>query len=107
MPPESERVNGTWQTVEIGGKPADVYVPPLTAGGRPRFGVLFLHPLGQETLVGDVAFTSLFDEHRLACVAPHAGRSWWVSRVCPDFDPVLTPERHLLDHVLPYFQSTW
>ncbi len=97
-------MNGTWYSADIAGKPADVYTPP---GGRPRFGVLYLHPFGLETLVGNTAFTRLFDELRLGCVCPHAGRCWWADRVCRDFDPVLTPERFLLDHVVPYFQTTW
>jgi S-formylglutathione hydrolase len=98
-------MNGTWQTVDIAGKPADVYTLP--GGARPRFGVLYLHPVGLETLVGNTAFTHLFDELRLACVCPHGRRCWWTDRVCPEFDPTLTTERHLLDHVLPYFQATW
>src|SRR6516225_4695671 len=98
-------MNGTWQTIDIAGKPADVYALP--GGVRPRFGVLYLHPVGLETLVGNTAFTRLFNELRLACVCPHGQRSWWADRVCPEFDPSLTAERYLLDHVLPFFQATW
>jgi S-formylglutathione hydrolase len=97
-------MNGAWSAVAIAGKPADVYDPP---GGRPRFGTLYLHPVGLETLPGNAAFTALFDELRLACVCPHGGRCWWADRVCGEFDPHLTPQRHLLDHVLPYFQARW
>src|ERR1700709_2257471 len=82
------RMNGTWTRVEIAGKPADVFDPP--GEQRPRFGVLFLHPVGQETLSGTPAFTSLFNELRLACVCPAGGFSWWADRICPDFDPVVT-----------------
>src|SRR5262245_50757181 len=96
-------MNGTWQTVDLAGKPAAVYTPPQ----RPRFGVLYLHTYGLETLEGNPAFTRPFDELRLACVCPHGVRSWWADRVCSEFDPVLSAERHLLTHVLPYFESTW
>lgn len=34
-------------------------------------------------------------------------RSWWADRVCPEFDPVLTAERHLLDNVLPWMRERW
>jgi S-formylglutathione hydrolase len=98
-------MNGTWHTRDLAGKRADVYeLPP---GARPRFGVLYLHPVGLETLVGDAAFTRLFDELGLACVCPHGQRSWWTDRNCPEFDPYLTAERYLLDHVLPYFRTAW
>jgi hypothetical protein len=98
-------MNGSWQTIDIAGKPADVYTPP--GESRPRFGVLFLHPFGLETLVGNNAFTHLFDAFRLACVCPHTARSWWADRVCAEFDPVLTAERHVLTNVLPYAAQTW
>src|SRR5437867_6228416 len=65
-------MKGTWTRTEIAGKPTDVYEPPATPGADAtrlaRFGVLYLHPFGLETLVGNTAFTRLFDELRLACV---------------------------------------
>jgi S-formylglutathione hydrolase len=97
-------MKGTWSRENLAGKAADVYQP---AGSAPRFGILFLHGHGLETLRDRPAFTRLFDELRLACVCPHGQRSWWVDRVCPEFDPVLSPERHLLDQVLPFFQERW
>ena len=98
-------MDGTWTCVTIAGKPADVYDPPGPA--RPRFGVLFLHGAGRETLAGNAAFTELFAELRLACVCPHGERSWWGDRLCAEFDTALTPERYLLDRVLPYFAERW
>jgi pimeloyl-ACP methyl ester carboxylesterase len=98
-------MNGTWTRVDIAGKPADVY--DLRGGERPRFGVLFLHPVGQESLDGNAAFTSLFDELRLCCVCPAGGFSWWADRICPDFDPIVTAAHYVLDSVLPFFASHW
>jgi pimeloyl-ACP methyl ester carboxylesterase len=95
-------MSGTWSRVDLHGKPADVYDMD-----QPRFGVLFLHPYGLETLANRPAYTRLFDELKLACVCPHTMHSWWTDRICPEFDPRLTAERHLLDHVLPYFQTRW
>jgi S-formylglutathione hydrolase len=97
-------MNGAWSVVEIAGKQADVYDPP---GERPRFGILYLHPLGLETLHANAAFTALFDELRLGCICPHAGRCWWADRICPEFDAKITPERYLRDAVVPYFQTRW
>jgi S-formylglutathione hydrolase len=96
-------VSGTWTKVEIGGKGADVFEP----GGKPRFGVIHLHGVGLETAAGNDAWTTPLAELGLACVCPHGQRSWWADRVCAEFDPHVTPERYLLDRVLPYFRDRW
>lgn len=96
-------MNGAWTQVSIAAKPADVYDPP----SDPRFGILFLHGIGLETLPERPAFTRLFAELNLACVCPHGKRSWWGDRVCAEFDPSLTPERHLLENVVPFFDKRW
>jgi S-formylglutathione hydrolase len=95
----------TWQRLEIGGKPADVYEPPGVSA--PRFGVLFLHAVGLETLVDNATFSRLFERFKFACVSPHGGRCWWADKVCPEFDPVVTAEKHLLQHVVPFFRERW
>src|SRR5947199_7058855 len=98
-------MGGSWTRVTIAGKEADVYDPP--GEGRPRFGVLFLHGVSLETLADNPTYTRLFAELRLACVCPHGRRSWWGNRVCAEFDPKVTPERYLLDNVLPFFEARW
>src|SRR5437660_12224427 len=98
-------MNGTWSTLDIAGKSADVY--DLAAGGKPRFASLYLHGSGLETLRDRTAFTRLSDEWRLACVCPAGQLSWWVDRICPAFDPHRTPERHVGDSVLPFFAQRW
>ncbi|HKB35352.1 MAG TPA: alpha/beta hydrolase-fold protein [Gemmataceae bacterium] len=98
-------MNGAWTTLDVGGKPADIYDPP--AGVKPRFGVLHLHGLARQTLRDRPVFTRLFDELRVACVCPHGQRCWWADRSCPEFDPTLTPERHILQNVLPFFAQRW
>jgi S-formylglutathione hydrolase len=98
-------MNGAWTILDIGGKPADVY--DLANGIAPRFGILHLHGAGLETLVNRPAFTRLFDELKVACICPHGQRSWWTDRVCTEFDTHLTPERYLLDQVLPVFRQRW
>ncbi|HZZ81314.1 MAG TPA: alpha/beta hydrolase-fold protein [Gemmataceae bacterium] len=98
-------MNGAWTDITLAGKTVEVYDPK--PGARPRFGVLFLHPLGLETLRDRRAYTEIFDKLNLVCLCPHGQRSWWVNRVCGEFDPGLTPEKHLLDNVLPHFQERW
>src|SRR5947209_3079985 len=98
-------MSGAWFPVEVGGKPVDVYDPP--GPGRPRFGLLYLHSYGLETLADNATFTGLFARHNLACACPQGMHSWWADRLCPEFDDHVTAERHLLDNVLPYFQTRW
>jgi S-formylglutathione hydrolase len=98
-------MQGTWTSVDIAGKQADLY--DLQGSVRPRFGILHLHGIGLETLRDRPVFTRWLDELQLACICPHGQRSWWADRVCTEFDPRLTPERYLLDHVLPFFHQRW
>lgn len=96
---------GGWSRVEIDGKTADVLDTP--GNDRPRFGVLFLHPVGRESPADSPVYTAELTRHRLACCAPQGGRCWWTDRVCPDFDTNRTPERHLLDNVVPWMRHRW
>jgi esterase/lipase superfamily enzyme len=96
---------GTWSREIVGGKPADVY--ELAGRAKPRFGVLYLHPVGLETLVDRSPFTRLLDELGLVCVCPHGRLAWWTDRICHDFDPRITAERHVIEHVVPFFAARW
>jgi S-formylglutathione hydrolase len=92
-----------WTRDTIGGKVADRYEPP-----EPRpFAVLYLHPESGETPATNALFTAELRAHRLRCLAPHAGRSWWVDRICPTFDPRLTAEAHICQNVVPWMESNW
>jgi pimeloyl-ACP methyl ester carboxylesterase len=96
-------MDGTWTTTDIAGRPADLYEPAT----RPRLAVLSLHDADGQTLRGRDAFTRPFSELGLACVCPHAGPSWWVDRPTPAFPGPLTPERYLLDQVVPWLHDRW
>src|SRR6516162_4244766 len=96
-------MSGTWTVVDLAGKPADVHDPPA----RPRFGLIYLHGVGLFTLPDRPAYTSLLAELNLACVCPHGQRSWWADRVCTEFDPRLTPERYVLNEVVPFVERRW
>jgi S-formylglutathione hydrolase len=98
-------MSATWAAVEIAAKVADVYEPPCPK--RPRFGLLYLHGAGLETLRDNPVYSALFAELGLACVCPHGGLCWWTDRICIDFDPAVTPERHLLGAVVPFFRERW
>jgi S-formylglutathione hydrolase len=96
-------VAGVWSKHSVAGKAVEVFDPARP----PRFGILFLHAETLDTIRGRPAFEDLLDQFSLACVCPHVGRSWWLDRVCSEFDRQLTAERHLLDNVLPLFKTRW
>lgn len=96
-------MSGVWQTIDIAGKPADIFTPE----GKPRFGVLFLHDEDGETLRDRFVFTQLLGELRLACLCPHGKQSWWLDKVCAEFDPTVSAEGHVVERVRPYFAERW
>jgi S-formylglutathione hydrolase FrmB len=46
-----------------------------------------------------------FDKHGLAVVVPWTKRSWWTDRICREFDPHISAQRHLLENVLPFVEK--
>jgi S-formylglutathione hydrolase len=98
-------MNGTWTSVAISGKRAAVYQPE--AGSRPRFGLLYLHDRDGKPLQERPVYTALFDELNLICLCPLAGPSWWTNRIWTEFDATLSPERHVLERVLPFLKERW
>ncbi len=93
-----------WVNISIAGHDVDIFEP---SSGSPRFTLLYLHAVGQESLAENAVFTAQLEKHRLACVAPRGGRSWWADRICSEFDDSITPERFILDSLVPYIRERW
>ncbi len=91
-----------WSTADILGRTARVFEPDAL-----RFALLFLHPVGGESISDNPAYTAELSRHRVACCEPHAGPYWWADRIASAFDAELTPERFLLDHVVPWISERW
>jgi pimeloyl-ACP methyl ester carboxylesterase len=94
-----------WQTQEIDGKPADLFIPSRETARR--MAVLFLHGHGQVTLRSSQAYTRELDRHGLRCICPMGKRSWWSDRPCAEFDPVLSAQAYLRERVLPWLAAQW
>lgn len=92
-----------WSTVELAGKPAHLFEP----SGPRRFALLFLHPVGMESISTNTAYTEQLARHGVACCEPFGARGWWADRVCAEFDEQITPERHLLNSVVPWMAERW
>ena len=87
-----------WESTSIGARSTDVFTP----ADRARFVLIFLADIEGVTLRENPVWTSLLNEHRLACVCPDGDESWWSSRVCSSFDATQSAEDYLLDDVLPW-----
>ena len=95
-----------WQSAEVDGRRVEWFVPSETNSQEPPAGVvLFLHGHGGVTLANNPTFTRLFEKHRLVAVCPEGKRSWWLDFVCPEFDPEVTPQRWLLDTMVPWIEQ--
>ena len=87
-----------WESIDIGGRSADVFTP----ADRPRFVLLFLPHFDRVTLKDNFVWTTLLAATRFACVCPDGGESWWSDRICPSFAHNQSAESYLLDEVLPW-----
>jgi S-formylglutathione hydrolase FrmB len=96
---------GSWLEIALHGHPCDVFEP--AAPQADGFAVLYLHGVRLNRLSDNAVFTSLFDQHGLRAICPHTQRSWWTDRICAEFDPQLTAEKHVLDNVLPCIEQRW
>jgi pimeloyl-ACP methyl ester carboxylesterase len=91
-----------WVRTEIAGKPVDILDP----GPQAICGILiWLHDELGESPACDHLLTVELQRRRLRCVAPLTGCSWWVDRICPQFDQSLTAEQHLRDNIVAWLHS--
>lgn len=96
---------GTWSTVLIAGKPADVFEPAGTP--QPDRAVIYLHGHGLATLKDNPHYEAELQKHGLRCVCPSAQRSWWLPLVCSEFDAELTPFDFVREHVVGWITQQW
>lgn len=94
------QANGHWHQETVAGHPCDLYSPPHE--NRHGYVVLYLHGIHQTRLIDKVPFNQQFDHYDLPVVAPFTGRSWWVDKICPEFDPQISAERFVLERILPF-----
>jgi S-formylglutathione hydrolase len=96
---------GTWSLEKVGGHPCDVYEPrqPSPHG----FVVIYLHGVHLARMAENATYTREFERHGLRVCAPHTGRSWWADKNLPEFDPHVSPQRHVLDRVMAWIAERW
>jgi len=92
-----------WSTHTVASHPVDVYLPPR----RNEHGdvVIYLHGLHENRLNDKQPFLDAFDKHGLAVVVPFTKRSWWTDKICREFDPNISAQRHLVENILPFVEK--
>jgi pimeloyl-ACP methyl ester carboxylesterase len=91
--------------VDVGGHLADVFLP--SGSHLSGCAAIYLHGVHLARLEANQAFSELFDRHGLRVICPRSGPSWWIDRVFPAFDPQLTPEKYVLERVVPWIGEAW
>jgi S-formylglutathione hydrolase FrmB len=97
--------SGTWSEIELAGHACDIYEPPRPAPHG--YAVIYLHGVHLQPLADKPAFVREFDRHGLRVICPRTARSWWSDRICPEFDPQITAERYVVEHVLDWIAEHW
>src|SRR3954468_12929101 len=94
--------SGIWSIEHVAGQACDVYLPPKRSPHG--YVALYLHGVHLNRLDDKAAFMEQFDRHGLAVVAPHTQRSWWTDKICLEFDPHISAEKHVVQNVLPFIE---
>lgn len=96
---------GNWSQITLAGHACDVYEPPQPSPHG--YAVVYLHGVHLNRLCDKPAFISQFDRHALRVVCPHTERSWWADKICHEFDPQITAERYVTQHVMGWIAEHW
>lgn len=94
-----------WSELNIDGHHVELFDPGN--GVEPDGCVLFLHGHGRIRLASNDVYSRLFQQHNLAVICPDGKRSWWMDRVCGEFDEHVTPRKWLLESVVPMIETRW
>jgi hypothetical protein len=87
-----------WSITEVAGHACEIHTPAAPLPGR---AVIYLHGVRERWLHSMTGLRGALERARLPVIAPRAGRSWWLDRILPGFDGNCSPERHVLEHVVP------
>ncbi len=94
-----------WSEIEVDGHACDVFEPKSPS--EHGYVVIYLHGVHLNRLVDKPAFTEQFERHGLRVIAPMTGPTWWTDRISETFDTKISPERYVLDCILPYIEQRW
>lgn len=96
---------GQWTEREIAGHKCHLYEPHEPNGHGQT--ILYLHGTKAARLKYQTGVMQEIERHGLRIIEPLGEYSWWVDRINPQFDPEITGERFVLDHILPFLAEHW
>ncbi|MDB4733366.1 alpha/beta hydrolase-fold protein [Planctomicrobium sp.] len=91
-----------WKQIKIDGKNADVFLPDKRTSDH---AVVYLHAHGEERLSENEDITKLFEQYGYPVICPRGKKSWWLDRICEDFDEQLTPMDYVRTHVVNWIEK--
>lgn len=95
-PSQPDAPRAHWSLIDVAGHPCEVHAPPRPVTGR---AVIYLHGVRERWLQDLDGLRDAIEAARLPVIAPRAGRTWWIDRIVPAFDPGVSPERFVVDAV--------
>lgn len=96
---------GEWREVVVAGHACHLYEP--AAPSPYGYTVLYLQGLRAARIKYRTPIMEEFERHGLRVIEPEGDHSWWVDRISPRFDPAITGERYIVDHVVPFLKAHW
>jgi S-formylglutathione hydrolase FrmB len=97
--------SGNWSEIDLAGHSCRVF-EPSTPTPHNRV-IIYLHCSRSASLRNYPEFTQQLENHGLRVIEPVTGQSWWTDRIWPEFDPQITAEAYVLQHVVPYAAERW
>jgi len=85
-----------WSTITVAGHTCELFEPPGAERGR---ALIYLHGVKETWLQDSAGLCDAIEAAGLPAIAPRTGRSWWLDRIMPAFDRMITPERFVLEQV--------
>ena len=85
-----------WSVIDVAGHACEVFTPSEPAPGK---AVIYLHGVRERWLRESTVLRDAIEAASLPVIAPRTGRSWWLDRPMPCFDPQVTPEQYIVGSV--------
>jgi S-formylglutathione hydrolase len=96
QPPRPPAPRPHWSLITVADHACELFEPP---GAEPGRAAIYLHGVHESWLQESAGLRDAIEAAGLPVIAPRTGRSWWLDRIMPVFDPRITPERFVLEQV--------
>jgi pimeloyl-ACP methyl ester carboxylesterase len=94
-----------WTETRLRDHVCEIFEPD--PGADANFVLLFLHDEARRSLRSYPGLSERVRATGLPVIAPQTGPSWWTDRICDAFDVDESPERFVLEDVLPFIGRRW